>query len=73
MIHATRLGGGSLRINAELIQTVEETPDTLLTMSNHDRILVRESAEEIVARVIAYRRTLAQGPDRAEDREGGWE
>lgn len=56
MIEVNRLGGHLLVINAELIETVEETPDTVITLTTGKRFIVRDYADEIVARVIAYRR-----------------
>jgi flagellar protein FlbD len=45
-------------LNAELIATAECTPDTLLTLSNGLQYFVRETVEEVVARVVAYRRLI---------------
>ena len=54
MITVTRLNNKAMVLNAELIKTVESTPDTLITLINGDRILVTESLEEIVQRAIEY-------------------
>jgi len=62
MIIVTRLSAapdaacGDITVNADLIEMIEATPDTLLTLTTGRRILVRESAPEIVARVLRYRR-----------------
>ena len=61
MIHLTRLDGKPFVINCELIQTVDETPDTVLTLVNGERFVVTEDADEVITRVIAYRRK-AYGP-----------
>jgi flagellar protein FlbD len=45
-------------VNAELIATVESTPDTLLTLNNGHQFLVRDTVEDIVARAIEYRRQI---------------
>ena len=58
MITVTRLNNKAMVLNAELIKTVESTPDTLITLINGDRILVTESLEEIVQRAIEYGRQL---------------
>ena len=58
MITVTRLNNKAMVLNAELIKTVESTPDTLITLINGDRILVTESPEEIVQRAIEYGRQL---------------
>ncbi|MBX3374715.1 MAG: flagellar FlbD family protein [Phycisphaeraceae bacterium] len=58
MIAVTRLNGKSLVVNAELIRTIEENPDTTITLINGDRIIVRESMREIVTLTIEYGRHL---------------
>ena len=47
-------------INADLIRTVEENPDTTITLINGDRIIVRDSMKQIVSKVIEYGRHLRQ-------------
>ncbi len=58
MILLTRLTGRPMIINAELIKTVEETPDTMITLLNGDRIMVKEPIAEVVRRAIEYGRQL---------------
>ncbi|MHC5113478.1 MAG: flagellar FlbD family protein [Planctomycetota bacterium] len=58
MITVTRLNGKPFVVNAELIRTVEENPDTTITLVNGDRIIVRESMANVVERVIEYGRHL---------------
>lgn len=58
MIKLTRLGGGEFVLNAERIQYVEELPDTYITLVEGERVVVRESAEEVVRRVIDYQRSV---------------
>ncbi|HVS70113.1 MAG TPA: flagellar FlbD family protein [Phycisphaerae bacterium] len=58
MIPVTKLSNQSIVINAELIKFVESTPDTLITLTTGDRVLVKESADEIIRRVIDYGRSL---------------
>ena len=45
-------------LNAELIETVEETPDTVITLTNGNKVLVEEGMDEIIRLVIEYRRSL---------------
>lgn len=45
-------------LNAEIIQTVEETPDTVITLINGEKLIVEEPMDEIVRRVMKYRRAL---------------
>ena len=58
MIPITRLNGSKFYLNAELIQTVEATPDTIITLVNEQKLVVRDPASEVVARVIEYRRQV---------------
>jgi flagellar protein FlbD len=45
-------------INVEKIQSVQSTPDTVITFTNHDRIMVKEQLEEVSQRIVEYRRTV---------------
>ncbi len=58
MIKVTRLNGRELVINAELIVTVESTPDTVVTLAGDKRFLVKESTEQIIEQIVAYRGAL---------------
>ena len=60
MIKVTRLNNSELWINAELIQMIEATPDTVISLVGHDKIIVRESPETLVQEVIEYRRQIYQ-------------
>lgn len=60
MIFVTRTNGSKIYINAELIQTVEATPDTVITLTGNKKLIVRDTPQEISERFIEYRRrTLA--------------
>lgn len=61
MIAVTRLNGKKLIVNAEMIRTVEENPDTTITLANGDHIITQDKSEQIVAKVIEYGRLLRQG------------
>ena len=58
MIDVTRLNGSKLVINADLIETVESTPDTLVTLTTGRKIMVTEAVEAIVRSAVAYRAKL---------------
>ncbi len=58
MITVTRLNGKPMIVNAELIRSVEENPDTTITLVNGDKFLVRESMRDVVERSIEYGRHL---------------
>lgn len=55
MIIVSRLNGERFGINAEHIERIEETPDTVLTLVEGRKYIVRESLEEVIERVVAYR------------------
>lgn len=58
MILLTRLTGRPVIINAELIKTIEETPDTMVTLVNGDRIIVKETMADVVKMAIEYGRQV---------------
>ena len=61
MIRLTRLNNQALTVNSDLIKFVEQSPDTLITLVSGEKIVVRESLEEILARLVEFRRTVLQG------------
>ena len=65
VIWATRLDGREFVINAEEIETVEATPDTVITLVSGRKQIVRESPDELVGRVLEYRRKLRTYPDQS--------
>jgi flagellar protein FlbD len=58
VIRVTRFNGSILYVNAELVQTVEGAPDTVITLTNNIKIVVKESAETIVSEIISYQREV---------------
>jgi len=58
VIRLTRLNQKPLVVNAELIKFVEETPDTVITLRDNEKILVKDSADEVIRKVIEYGRAL---------------
>jgi len=61
MIQLTRLNHVPLIVNADLIEHVEVTPDTVVALTTGQKFLVLESAEEVVERVIQFRRAIIAG------------
>lgn len=61
MIRLTRLNSHVLVINADLIKFIEDAPDTVLTLTNGEKIVVREGVDEVVAKVIAFRQAVLAG------------
>ena len=49
---------GEFILNAEMIETIEETPDTVITLNNGKKLLVEEPMEDVVRRVMMYKRAL---------------
>lgn len=58
MIKLTRLGGKEFILNAELIKFVEQTPDTMVTLRDGEKVMVRESPEEVIRRAVEYSRSI---------------
>jgi len=58
MIKVTRFKGNEVILNAELIELIEQTPDTVITLTNGQKMLVNEQPEEIVRRVMQYKRAI---------------
>ena len=58
MIQLTRLNNSAIVLNAELIKLVESAPDTVITLVSGEKIVVRESADEVTRRVIEFLRQI---------------
>ncbi len=58
MIELTRLNGKAMVLNSDLIKTAEASPDTMLTLINGEKLIVREALAEVVERVLFYRARL---------------
>ncbi len=58
MIKVTRLNGKELYINCEIIEMLEETPDTVITLNTGTKLVVKETAEEIKKAIIDYKRLI---------------
>lgn len=56
MIFVTRINDKRFAINPDLIETLEETPDTVITLTNDSKYVVKDSIEEIIGRITEYRR-----------------
>jgi len=61
MIQLTRLNNHPLAVNSDLIKFVEQAPDTVITLVNGEKIVVRESAQDVLERVVEFRRSVLQG------------
>ncbi|MCC7491355.1 MAG: flagellar FlbD family protein [Fimbriimonadaceae bacterium] len=58
MIKLHRLDGSQFVLNAELIETIEATPNTVLKLTNSKVYLVRESVDQVLSRCLSYRRSV---------------
>jgi flagellar protein FlbD len=62
MILLTRLSRAPLVLNSDLIEHIEAAPDTVISLLNGQKLLVLESPEEIIERVIQFRRAIVAQP-----------
>ncbi len=58
MISVTRLNGKRFVVNAEQIRYIENTPDTMITLQSGDKVMVKETLEEVVKKTIEYKRQI---------------
>jgi len=71
MIKVTRLNGSEVMVNAELVETVDAHPDTVIVLSNGNKIIVQEPVQKVVEKILDYRRKVYQ--DKREKNTGGAE
>ena len=62
MIKLTRLNDSLIVINAELIEYVESLPDTIITLTSGQKILVKEPVDDVIDRTRDYKRSIMHGP-----------
>ncbi len=60
MITVTRLNHQELTLNSDLIESLEETPDTVISMTTGNKYIVTESSHEIIKKIIDYKRKILQ-------------
>lgn len=58
MISLTRLNGHPLMLNCDLIESVEATPDTVVTLTSGNKLIVRDTMEEVQSKIIAFKRKI---------------
>ena len=64
MIKITRLNGTVLVVNADMIEFLEATPDTIVTLTDGRKLIAKESVDEVVEKVVEYKkRFLSAGPE----------
>ncbi len=64
MIRLTRLNHVPVFLNCDLIEHIEVTPDTVISLTSGQKLVVLETAEEVVQRIIEYRRLVAHQTER---------
>jgi len=62
MIKVNRLNGERLVVNADLIKTLESTPDTIITLTTGEKLVVKETIDEIIELAIKYHRLIRAFP-----------
>ena len=60
MIKLTLYNDSDVIVNADLIEFVERTPDTLVTLTTGKKVMVKESVEDVIGKAIAYHRLIAR-------------
>jgi len=59
VIAVTKLNGEQFIVNAELVELVESTPDTIVSLTTGKKYMVKETLDEIIERIIQYRRQIS--------------
>ena len=60
MIILTRLNGNTVGVNPDLVTVIDVTPDTTICLLNGDRLIVRQTLDEVVAKVIEFRQSVGR-------------
>lgn len=55
MVTLTKLNTQGFALNSDLIETIEETPDTVITMTNGNKYVVKETTQEVIDKIIKYK------------------
>ena len=59
MILLKKLNNATIAVNSDLIEYVEETPDTVITLTNGDKVVVQERLTSIIDKIVQYRRLIS--------------
>ncbi|MDD5308941.1 MAG: flagellar FlbD family protein [Deltaproteobacteria bacterium] len=62
MIKLTRVNHQEFFLNAEVVLTVESTPDTIITLTTGQKLMVVEPVDEVIARIVGYKRAIFLNP-----------
>lgn len=61
MIKVTRLNGSTFFVNEDMIEFLEETPDTVITLNTEKKLIVKESINELIKEIIAFKQNVYKG------------
>ena len=61
MIRLTRFDGTQFVLNCNIIQYVEATPDTIITLTTKEKVMVKESVDDVIEAVVEFQRRIFQG------------
>lgn len=61
MIEVTRLDDSKIVLNVEMIQSLQSAPDTVITLTNRVKMMVKEPVEEVSKKIVAYQRLVHDG------------
>lgn len=70
MIQVTRLNNETFYVNPDQIETIEETPDTVVSLESGRKLVVTESTDEIIKRIIQYKQRVLAGDKLGGERGG---
>ena len=60
MILLTKINNAQFAVNCDMVQFIEETPDTVITFDNGNKVVVKERMTEIIEKIVEYRRRIRQ-------------
>ncbi len=58
MVQVSRLNGKSYYVNPNLIETIEETPDTVITLTTEKKLIIKEKVTEVISRILKYNQSI---------------
>lgn len=58
MIALTRLNGHPVMVNSDLIESLEETPDTVVTLTSGNKLIVRDKMADVQRKIVAFKRAI---------------
>jgi flagellar protein FlbD len=71
VIEVSRLNGKQYYLNPDLIRSIEATPDTLIALTTGEKVMVKETVETVIGRVMDWRKRTVQEPPSAVPQSGG--